>query len=365
MKIIRDAIHAGIELNDLELAVLDTKEMQRLRFVRQLALAHLVYPSAHHTRFEHSLGTFHLTGLAAARLLDSEEDRQRLRLAGLLHDVGHSAFSHLPETLVKKLTGKNHEELGYDKIRRSHIGDVLNTYGYSPESLLKLMHGPKYAVVCTEYGTDRVDYLLRDAHFTGAAYSLVDAERLLQSLQFQDGTLVLLEKGVLPAESLLVSRYLMFRAVYHHHANRIATAMLQKALQDALEKRLLAVQDIADGADDEVLFKLKDQPLIQRIRYRRMFKTAFASEQTTPKQASALEKELQKRFDPQSFVVCHADEGLGGADVPVQRKDGSLSSLFRLSMLSKSLAQQLKANEVLVACAPELKERVAKACRKF
>ncbi|MFH1257462.1 MAG: HD domain-containing protein, partial [Candidatus Micrarchaeota archaeon] len=234
MKVIRDSIHGNIELTPLEIAIIDTPELQRLRYVRQLSLAYLVYPSALHTRFEHSLGTMHLTKLLSERLFRDKEEKQLLRLAALLHDVGHSAFSHLPEELIRKVTGKSHEKMGEEKILSGNIAQILEKHQISPKKLAKFMKGSKAKIISSELGTDRMDYLLRDAYFTGVAYSVVDAQRLLLSLTYENGRLALEEKGILAAESLLVSRYLMFNAVYNHHAVRIAAAMLNKGLEIAL-----------------------------------------------------------------------------------------------------------------------------------
>ncbi len=354
MKTIRDAVHQGIELSEAASALLDTPQMQRLRHVKQLGLAHLVYPSAGHNRLEHSLGTYYLTSQTAPRLVPDEQMQDLLGLSGLLHDVGHSAFSHLPEHLIKARTGKTHEQLGEQKILHSELSDVLSAHSVSPRALVELMHGPLFGLVSNEYGTDRVDYLLRDAHFTGVSYSLVDAQRLLSNVRFEGDRLVLSEKGVLSAESLLVSRYLMFRAVYHHHANRIASAMLIDALGQSLDAGTISVSDVTEGRDDELLYQLRTHPLVERIRLRRLFKTAFLSESLPAKAVAELTSRLQAELPAHSFVVCPADEPLGGYDVPVRRIDGSESTLFGLSPLAQSLSKQLKAKELIVAAAPEL-----------
>ncbi|MBU1197170.1 HD domain-containing protein [Candidatus Micrarchaeota archaeon] len=365
MKIIRDAVHQNIEVNAAELAVLDTPDMQRLRYVRQLGLAYLVYPSATHNRFEHSLGTFHLTSLLSERLFPSKSEQQLLRFAALLHDVGHSAFSHLSEALVRKHAGKTHEQLGEDKIKRSSIADVLKARGFSPTSLLKLMRGPKAEVISNAFGTDRIDYLLRDAHFTGVSYSLVDAERLLRSMAFSRNQLVLRHKGLLSAESLLVSRYLMFRAVYHHHANRIASKMMENALENALEESRISIGDIQNGLDHELLLELRDLPLVQRILDRRLFKTAFVASDFDARSSDKLENELAQHIDSSAFVVCASSQTLGGSDLPVLLNDGKLVPLQQASFIAKAIFPQLKETGLLVAALPEHREVVQRICRKF
>ncbi|MFH1106313.1 MAG: HD domain-containing protein [Candidatus Micrarchaeota archaeon] len=361
MKTIRDAVHLSIEVSDAEVAVIDTPQMQRLRYVRQLALAYLVYPSAVHNRFEHSLGTMHLTDLASRRLF-KEDDVRLLRLAGLLHDVGHSAFSHLSEAVVAEATGLDHEQLGRKKIEGTEISDALSAHGFSVRELVKAMQGPKEEIISNAFGTDRIDYLLRDAHFTGVSYSLVDAERLLQSFAFDGRGLALEEKGLLAAESLLVSRYLMFRAVYNHHANRIATAMLESALRIALEKRAISVPDLTEGNDCAVLFKLQEEPLVRRLLSRRLFKTAFTSPDASL--SVALEEELSRDFQRDRFVVCRGGESLASPDVRLNLKDGTPSTLMKESFLAREVNGQLKAAGVLVACDAADKSKVAAACSR-
>ncbi|MFH1200175.1 MAG: HD domain-containing protein [Candidatus Micrarchaeota archaeon] len=362
MKTIRDAVHANIDLSGAEVAVLDTPPMQRLRYVKQLALAHLVYPSAVHSRFEHSLGTLHLTGIAASRLF-GKDAAALLRLAGLLHDVGHGAFSHLSEPLLVEKTGKNHEQLGRELIAKSEISDALDAGGFSAHALISEMSGPRESLVSSAFGTDRIDYLLRDAHFTGASYSLVDAERLLSSFAFESGALVLQEKGLLAAESLLVSRYLMFRAIYNHHANRIASKMMENALRTALESGKIAIGDIAGGNDYALLFSLKDEPLVARILSRRLFKTAFSAGEGAS--AQSIEAELLAEYSLEDFVVCGDLGSLASPDVALRRKDGSKSTLLTDSFLSREVDRQMKAQGVLVACGEKDAKKVGAFCARL
>src|ERR1041385_9502739 len=128
---ITDPVHRYISFSEVEKDLIDTAIFQRLRRIRQLAGAHLVYPSAQHSRFEHSLGTMHIAGYAAETLLskgylESEEEIQELRLAALLHDIGHGPFSHLFEEVLNEKNRKNHEDIGKEIILKSEISDIIS-----------------------------------------------------------------------------------------------------------------------------------------------------------------------------------------------------------------------------------------------
>ena len=145
---ITDPIHRYIRITDLEKKLIDTEAFQRLRKIRQLAGAHLVYPSAQHTRFEHSLGVMHLAGLAAETLLDKgyityKEDVESLRIAALLHDIGHGPFSHLFEEVLSGNASKkiNHEIIGRKIIKETIILDILEKYGYDGDYVCNLSFG--------------------------------------------------------------------------------------------------------------------------------------------------------------------------------------------------------------------------------
>ncbi|MFH1750184.1 MAG: HD domain-containing protein [Candidatus Micrarchaeota archaeon] len=370
MKIIRDAIHEDIELNDLEIALVDTPEMQRLRLIKQLSLAYLVYPSAHHTRFEHSLGTFHLTKMLSDRLIKEEGERQKLRISALLHDVGHFAFSHLPEGLIMRETGKDHEQIGAQKILSGEIAAVLERHGISPKDVLKAYKGAGGKIISSDLGTDRMDYLLRDAYFTGVGYSIIDAQRLLLSLSFKAGRLVLQEKGLLAAESLLVSRYLMFNAVYNHHAVRIATSMLEKALDLSLQDGRLSIQELINGTDEAVLLGLKDEPLISMIQRRKLYKVAYESQSfsfkgTEESAKKRIEDALSEELPFSDFIVSMPKQHMGTIGLEVLRADGSIIPLPSESILAGAVSRERKASGLIIATSPKDAGKAAGICRSF
>src|ERR687887_1755974 len=237
---ITDPIHKYISFSQVEKEVIDSPAFQRLRRIRQLAGAHLVYPSAQHSRFEHSLGAMHVAGLAGESLLskgyiDYAEVIQDLRLAALLHDIGHGPFSHLFEEVLEYRCNTSHEELGKKIIMQTEISDILERYGSSAHQICRLSFGqPKMnfmnEIISGGLSADIMDYLPRDGLFTGAEYAKVDYHRLTSSLEVSKNRLALNRSALNSLESMLISRYEMFKAVYFHKTVRAAEVMLLRAM---------------------------------------------------------------------------------------------------------------------------------------
>ncbi|MEW5840968.1 MAG: HD domain-containing protein [Thermoproteota archaeon] len=266
---ITDPIHRYIRFSQVERDVIDCPVFQRLRRIRQLAGAHLVYPSAQHSRFEHSLGAMHIAGLAGENLLlkgyvDNAETVQELRLAALLHDIGHGPFSHLFEEVLETGCGTSHEEMGRRIIAESEIADILERNGYSAGHVSKLSFGQSKTgflneIISGGLSADIMDYLPRDSYFTGAEYGKVDYYRLVSSFEVSRGKLALDRSALNSLESMLISRYEMFKAVYFHKTVRSAEVML-------LESMIAA--DQALGLTDTSLsnyLSLTDEATLERL----------------------------------------------------------------------------------------------------
>jgi HD superfamily phosphohydrolase len=238
---IRDPVHGYVIVNELEKGVLDTYPLQRLHRIKQLGNAYLTYPGADHSRFGHSLGALHLASIAGNKLLDlgfSVDEVQELRLAALLHDVGHGPFSHLFEEAVLRHKALSHEDLTMKIIKDTEIRDKVEDFGYNPYSVSLLSIGklksPLSILISGPFDIDKLDFLLRDSYYTGVEYGKVDAIRLLTSLRLVEGSLALeLPASLYALESLLISRYEMFKAVYFHRTVRAAWVMLRKAVETA------------------------------------------------------------------------------------------------------------------------------------
>ena len=239
---IRDPVHGYIGITAVERELIDSPFVQRLRRIHQLAGAYLVYPGATHTRFEHVVGTMHIAGLIAeslARASDMDADQiQEVRIAALLHDVGHGPFSHMYEEVLSGRNERSHEEISQQVILQSSIKDILNKNGFSPKEMAELAVGGQKSrppfmneIIAGSLSADMMDYLPRDSHFTGVEYGKVDAQRVINSLHVAEGRLVIDDAALYAFEALLLARYEMFKAVYFHRTVRAAELMLVRSMK--------------------------------------------------------------------------------------------------------------------------------------
>ena len=236
---IRDPIHGYIYASDVEKRVIDTGIFQRLRRIKQLASANLTYPGAQHSRFEHSVGAMFLAARAGNILSEkySFDKIKELRLAALLHDVGHGPFSHLFEEVLSVKTDVTHEDITKRIIVETEIGDILSKNGINVKQFASLPLGvpskyPRYMndIISGVLSVDTMDYLLRDSYFTGVEYGKVDVHRVINSYEIVDGKIGIDRAALYALEALLIARYEMFRAVYFHRTVRAAEIMLIKAM---------------------------------------------------------------------------------------------------------------------------------------
>src|SRR5438445_2975364 len=234
-----DPIHDFIRIYESEIKVIDSSVFQRLRRIRQLAGAHLVYPSAQHSRFEHSLGVTHLAGQAATVLKDkgflNSDDVSDLRMGGLLHDLGHGPFSHLFEEVLQKRKKTSHEEIGKKIILQTEVVNLLSKSGFDKKFLADRAFGnSKYQfmneIISGGLSADMMDYLPRDGYFTGAEHAKIDFKRIIQSLDVHEKKLSLDKSALYSFESMMISRYQMFKAVYYHKTVRSAEVMLLESM---------------------------------------------------------------------------------------------------------------------------------------
>jgi len=294
---ITDPIHKHIRFTEAEHDILDSQMFQRLRRIRQLAGAHLIYPSAQHSRFEHSLGTMHIAGYAGETLLskgylESEEEIQELRLAALLHDIGHGPFSHLFEEVLNEKSRKNHEDIGKEIILKSEISDIISRYGYDSSTVSNLSCGQSKIkflneIIAGSLSADIMDYLPRDGMFTGAEYGNIDYHRLVTSFQVVTNDQLALDRSALYSfESMLISRYEMFKAVYFHKTVRSAEVMLLHSMllaDEQLNLTDISLENFSELTDENVLervISLKDQNeiasnLATDYRSRRLLKCVY------------------------------------------------------------------------------------------
>ncbi len=276
MKRIFDPIHGFIKISPEAIKIVDSKEFQRLRYIKQLGLAYLVYPGANHSRFEHSLGAYHLCKEILER--NGIYGYPELELAALLHDIGHGPFSHLIEEIPEaKWT---HEEEGRKIVLESSLKDLISDLGASPKRVSELICGNgKYgSLISGDVDVDRMDYIARDAHYTGVGITL-DLERLLETIILRDGGVMISSGGMIPAEEFLISRFFMYPKVYLHHTVRSAELMMRNAIRNYLQEGG-NVQELVRLDDTHFLSKflaLKgiSGDLVRDIYWRRLFKRAY------------------------------------------------------------------------------------------
>ncbi len=275
--VVRDPLWGTIELDHTARRVVDSAAFQRLRYIRQLGLAHLVYPGAHHSRFDHALGVYHLIrraieGLAARGQLDAVDpvECRLVPLAGLLHDVGHYPFSHALEELEEPLIPGHHESLTGRFLRDPDVRGALESVAPDgPERVEALIRGrsesPLQGLVSGSLDLDKVEYLKRDARFCGVPYGEVDVDRLLNGLMVLEPSgggrreVGVHEKGVAALESLLFSKYQMFRNVYWHHGVRAGTVLYKRIVFDALGDGLIVADELIGKTDEALLFLLAER----------------------------------------------------------------------------------------------------------
>lgn len=240
---VRDAIHGLIELTEEEWKVVDTSSFQRLRRIGQLAFTHLVYPCAHHTRHEHSLGCCHVAGLVSAKLQLDGTIHRRVRLSALMHDLGHGPFSHVSEEIMRA-----HEEVSAAVLRhdtglkdvlpeddREYMADLLTASGAGKQRSLErdIIAGPADA--------DKFDYLLRDSYFCGVKYGEYDLHKIVESArsvpEFGDKTaLGFHEDAIYALEEMVLARHHMHRQVYGHKTRLATDRMLVRAMRLGIEE---------------------------------------------------------------------------------------------------------------------------------
>lgn len=317
-RIYRDPVHNIIRLRtegaegQLMVRLIDAREFQRLRRIKQLGLALYTYQGAEHSRFTHSLGVLHLMTRVLDRLGESfaitTEDRAAARAAALLHDIGHGSFSHVME----KVLSFHHEAWTVRAVvsAETEIGQVLRSYSPDlPERVASIIEGrfqpaALSQLVSSQLDVDRMDYLLRDSLMTGAKYGIYDLEWIINALQIDEGgdRIYVAARGIHAVEEYLQARYYMFRQVYFHRTLRSAEAVLRSALRRALallekgeevwcapgtafekvlRRQQLSLAEHLEMDDSDVIFHVKQwqratdatlRDLSQRFIGRRLFK---------------------------------------------------------------------------------------------
>jgi len=275
--VLRDPLWNTIRLSPEAVRIVDAPAFQRLRHIKQLGHAHLVYPGATHTRFDHAIGVYHLAVRALAELgqrgaLEAVDPVERacVPIAALLHDIGHYPFSHALEELQAERIPGHHEALVGRFLAEPEVAAALEAVAAdAPARVEALIRGrstsPLQGLVSGSLDLDKIEYLKRDARFCGVPYGEVDVDRLLQALMVLEDPATgareigVHEKGVAALESLLFSKYQMFRNVYWHHAVRAATVLYKRLVGDALDAGLIQREELVGATDEALMFLLAER----------------------------------------------------------------------------------------------------------
>jgi HD superfamily phosphohydrolase len=351
-KAIRDPIHGLISRRPKEISLMNTGVFQRLRRIRQLAMAHLVYPGALHTRFEHCVGTMHVASEIYKRLGEfvetNEDEAQIVRLAALLHDIGHGPFSHVSEFVLERhyegealgdlgSRGKIHERITVQLIAgNAEIATVLSEE--ERESVVKLLEDPpkrdfKHDIISSSLDADKMDYLLRDSYFAGVQYGRFDLEKIIDACRVHregggESYLALHHEGIYALEQLAMAKYHMGQQVYFHRIRAITDAMLVRGLTiairegDAVASALFRYDDSPQflerylGYDDDGLLRAlmnseqpKVQDLFRRLLERRLFKRIC--ELRLDEIQHAVARNRLARLEPESAEAAALEKAIG------------------------------------------------------
>jgi len=342
--------------------------MNKLSHIKQLGLAHLVFPGAHHTRFEHSLGVSHIAGLMAESISLEQHEKSMVEVAGMLHDVGHGPYSHTLEHILHERGGLDHMSITegiilgeYDGLRdgdaeifsdRKSIPEILEIYDLNPKEVAGLIRGPNAGgternllqwiegkqdfvfqddtlshLIHGPVDCDQMDYLLRDSHFTGVKHGIIDHLRLVECLERHGGDIAVEEGGLPALEGMMMARGLMYSAVYFHRVTRVTEIMLSRAVERSVDQLPESI-DLQKRVDSEIWGALYDsgkfaRDMVRRLKYRQLMKISTSRrKQDLPKETIDrlidLASNSTKRIELEDDIAKRAglDEGYVAIDVP-------------------------------------------------
>lgn len=426
-KLVHDPIHGSIGVEGIFLGLMDRHEMQRARHIRQLGLSYAVFPGANHTRFEHSLGVYHLSGRMAESLGLPAEESDAIRAAAMLHDVCHPPFSHALESILEDVTGCDHMELSRKLItgempscrRRDEsmfggeepMSVMMEDVGVSPEDVCDLITNPSsdmgwfdaaegrksyfsskdyaHQIIHGPVDADQMDYLMRDAHYTGVNHGTIDIERILSQMRLHNDKAVLRKGGIAAVEGLMVSRSLMYSTVYYHKTVKVAEAMLRRAVSESeADLSELYLMTDADLTSELLSGGGFSADLMRRIVNRRFYKKCLVMHSvesdddlrsslvkyTSGRHRRFLEAEIAAAagLDPREVIVDVPSESsllskirIGKTDVSIIDSEDRVRPITRYSSVAKALQSRDAIDWTVMVSAPEgHHEAVRKAARR-
>lgn len=422
---IRDPVHENIRLSKLQEELLKTVEVQRLSFIHQLGTTFQCYPGAHSMRLSHALGVSYLASRIGEHLLEqmthlSDEQKKNLlgilQAAGMLHDIGHTPWSHTLEPLYIELTGSDHMDFVADLVTGSKtmniegsgtIPAILEKFGIDPQDVADLIcsrytkHKWLQQLIFGEVDADMLDYLCRDFYFTGVTYGNIEMGRIISTMTVREDQIVFRNKGLEAVRDFLFARLLMYSAVYLHRKTRIVDQMLLGAARRSIIE-LQEIDTFWEQTDDELLSFLvsnsKDswvRNMAWRIKYRQnLFTQVFNIDVATltDNQRTFLDQlwldsntpwKIADKLAKRIAEVAGADYRNILVDLPVEAvkvseerfgklgikflnaKENEIENMSKIDpafseYLSKS---QPNRNYLSISCCPEQRELIAAACQ--
>ncbi len=423
---IRDPVHGNIRLSRLQEELIQTVEVQRLSFVHQLGTTFQSYPGAHGMRLSHALGVSYLADSICMHILENEQGmtdsektdiRKLLQAAGMLHDIGHTPWSHTLEPLYIEMNGVDHMDLVADMVKGNvtmnirgsgRIPEILKSHGVNPTDVADLISssysGPRYLqqMIFGEVDADMLDYLQRDFYFTGVAFGHIELDRIISTMRVVDNEIVFLIKGHEAIRDFLFARMQMYSSVYLHKKTRIVDMMLLSAARRSIVD-LKEIDDFQILTDDEILSFLaqrSEDPWVRdmawRVKYRqKLFSQVFQidastlddsdvsflnavsiSGETAAERVSDLALKLSETagiepgyilVDMPLEVVKVSEERFSKLDIKYLDRSGNI---LQLEKVDPPFAEYLSrahpnSNYLTVCCSPEIKEKVRKACEEL
>jgi uncharacterized protein len=396
-KIINDPVYGFISIKTpLLFDLIQHPYFQRLRYIKQLGMTHLVYPGSLHTRFHHALGAMHLMQLAVEHLQSrghdiSKEEEEAASIAILLHDIGHGPFSHALEHTI--VDGVSHEKIS--RLFMANLNREFNGQLNLALSIFNNHYHKKYLhqLISGQLDLDRLDYLNRDSFFSGVTEGMVSSDRIIKLLNIKDGNLVVEEKGIYSVEKFLIARRLMYWQVYLHKTVIAAEQLLVKILERARElalsgKELFATpalkhflyhdiseSDFAENEEHLQFFSLLDdhdimtsikvwqlnddfilKTLCTNLIHRNLYKVEISYDMPNEKRINQLTAEAIRNLgisedDSSYFVFTDTINNMayktGNTSINVLMKDGSLQDIAiasdnsNLEALSKTVTKNI------------------------
>ncbi len=384
---IRDPIHGFIRVDDLESALLKSRPMQRLRFIRQLGLTFLIFPGAEHSRFSHVLGTMHLAGRVYDALASKSDgllptdascrERRLVRAAALLHDIGHAPYSHCAEDLFAG--GIDHEEMSRRLLRTPELEEIFERHGdgITTHDVIRILSkqgtGVEHLlseVITSELDVDKMDYLRRDSLYCGVEYGSYDLERLIDTMvpildpEHGEWRLGVHHGGVHALEALVMARYYMFTQVYFNVTGKVMELHYAEWLRAVGQRWPDEPEDFLQHDDISILNAMRqsDNLHARAIVHRKRFPLVFETgEHLSPEDGARFESVLApllEAFGRDRLLVDHSAKDphrLGKNRVLVRRDDGSY---YLMAEASGFISHMSRIDSFRVYAAPEIRQQI-------